>query len=104
VFGIGMTELLVILVVGLLVLGPKRLPELARSLGRGLAEFRRASTDMRREFLDVAEEVKRETPDDPASWVSEKPDAPAALADAPPSEGADSESDAAERIAETKGG
>jgi len=58
VFGIGMTELLVILVIGLLVLGPKRLPDLARSLGRGLAEFRRASTDMRREFLDVAEDVK----------------------------------------------
>jgi Tat protein translocase TatB subunit len=58
VFGIGMTELLVILVIGLLVLGPKRLPDLARSLGRGLAEFRRASTDMRREFLDVAEDVR----------------------------------------------
>jgi len=49
---------MVILVIGLLVLGPKRLPELARSLGRGLAEFRRASTDMRREFLDVAEDAK----------------------------------------------
>jgi Tat protein translocase TatB subunit len=60
VFGIGMTELLVILVIGLLVLGPKRLPDLARSLGKGLAEFRRASNDMRREFLDVAEDVKIE--------------------------------------------
>ena len=50
-FGIGMTELMVILVIGLLVIGPKKLPELARSLGRGLAEFRRASTEMRREFL-----------------------------------------------------
>jgi len=62
-FGIGMTELLVILVIGLLILGPKRLPDLARSLGRGLAEFRRASTDIRREFLDVAEEVRID-PDD----------------------------------------
>ncbi len=53
-----MTELLVIFVIGLLVLGPKRLPELARSLGKGLAEFRRASLDMRKEFMDVAEEVK----------------------------------------------
>jgi len=53
-----MTELMVILVVGLLVLGPKRLPELARSLGRGLAEFRRASNDMRREFMDVADEAR----------------------------------------------
>ena len=56
-FGIGMTELMVILVIGLLVLGPKRLPELARSLGRGLAEFRRATTDMRQEFTDIADEA-----------------------------------------------
>jgi Tat protein translocase TatB subunit len=57
-FGIGMTELLVIFVIALLVLGPKRLPEVARSLGRGLAEFRRASNDLRREFMDVAEETR----------------------------------------------
>jgi len=76
VFGIGMTELLVILVIGLLVLGPKRLPELARSLGRGLAEFRRASTEMRKEFLDVAEEVRIEPLGDDAP--EKKPDAPAA--------------------------
>ena len=56
-FGIGMTELMVIFVIGLLVLGPKRLPELARSLGRTLAEFRRASTDLRQEFLDVREQA-----------------------------------------------
>jgi len=70
-----MTELLVILVIGLLVLGPKRLPELARSLGRGLAEFRRASTDMRREFLDVAEEVRTDPLGDDTS--AEKTPAPA---------------------------
>ena len=58
-----MTELMVILVIGLLVIGPKKLPELARSLGRGLAEFRRASTEMRREFLDVTEEVRDPLPD-----------------------------------------
>lgn len=67
-----MTELLVILVVGLLVLGPKRLPELARSLGRGLAEFRRASTDMRREFLDVQDEMRIDpTGEDSAERESE---------------------------------
>jgi len=41
-FGIGWTELLVILVVALLVLGPTKLPEVARGLGKGLREFRRA--------------------------------------------------------------
>lgn len=49
-FGIGPTELLVIMVVALLVLGPKRLPEIARALGRGLAEFRRATADVTTEF------------------------------------------------------
>jgi TatA/E family protein of Tat protein translocase len=61
-FGIGMTELLVILTIGLIVIGPKKLPELARSLGKGLAEFRRASTEMRREFLDVADEARIDPP------------------------------------------
>lgn len=57
-FGIGMTELMVIFVIGLIVLGPKRLPDLARSLGRSLAEFRRTSSDLRQEFMDVAEEAR----------------------------------------------
>jgi len=57
-FGIGMTELLVIFVIGLIVLGPQRLPALAKSLGKSMAEFRRASTDLRREFMDVADEAR----------------------------------------------
>ena len=55
-FGIGMTELLVILVVALIVFGPTRLPELARSLGRAMGEFRRASTDLRETLREAAEE------------------------------------------------
>jgi len=49
-FGIGLQELLVIMVVALIVLGPKRIPELARALGKGLAEFRRATGDITDEF------------------------------------------------------
>jgi Tat protein translocase TatB subunit len=56
-FGIGMTELMVIFVIGLVVLGPKRLPELARTLGKSLAEFRRASNDLRREFMSATEDA-----------------------------------------------
>ena len=73
-FGIGMTELLVILGIGLLVIGPKKLPELARSLGKGLAEFRRASTEMRREFLEVTDEARIDPPPQkPAEAEPEKP-------------------------------
>lgn len=49
-FGIGPTELIVIMVVALLVLGPSRLPELARTLGRGLTEFRRATAEVTEEL------------------------------------------------------
>ncbi len=42
-FGIGMPELLVIAVVALLVVGPKKLPDIAKALGKGLSEFRRAA-------------------------------------------------------------
>ena len=57
-FGIGMTELLVILAVVLIVFGPTRLPELARSLGRALGEFRHASNDLRRTIQEAAEEPR----------------------------------------------
>ena len=57
-FGIGMGEMIVIFGIALVVLGPKRLPELARSLGRTLAEFRRTATDLRREFADVTEDAR----------------------------------------------
>ena len=46
-FNIGPLELIVILVVALLVVGPKRLPEVARSIGRGLQEFRKAQTEVK---------------------------------------------------------
>ena len=45
---IGGTELLMILLVVLVVFGPKRLPEFGRTIGKGLAEFRRASNDLKR--------------------------------------------------------
>ena len=59
-FGIGMPELLIILGVALLVLGPKKLPEIARSLGRGMAEFRRASTELRNTLTAPLEEPPAE--------------------------------------------
>jgi len=57
---IGMPELIVIFLVALLVFGPKKLPELGRSIGRGLAEFKRASDDLKRTIEDEIEQGKEE--------------------------------------------
>lgn len=46
-FGIGMPEMLIILAVALIFLGPKKLPELAKSLGKALGEFKRATSDLK---------------------------------------------------------
>lgn len=46
-FGIGMPELMIIMVIALIVIGPQKLPELARSLGKGLAEFKKATDDFK---------------------------------------------------------
>jgi Tat protein translocase TatB subunit len=62
-FGIGVPELLVILVVALIVLGPKRLPEVAKALGKGLAEFRRATSDLTEELRGAQTMIEREARD-----------------------------------------
>jgi sec-independent protein translocase protein TatA len=49
---LGFSEVLVIFVVALIVFGPRKLPELGKSLGRGLAEFKRASNDLKRTWED----------------------------------------------------
>lgn len=46
-FGIGMTEMILIAALALIVLGPKKLPDLARSLGKGFAEFKRATNELK---------------------------------------------------------
>ncbi|MGH7369655.1 MAG: TatA/E family twin arginine-targeting protein translocase [Candidatus Methylomirabilaceae bacterium] len=46
-FGLGMQELIVIFIIALLVFGPRKLPELGRSLGRGIREFKRASEELK---------------------------------------------------------
>lgn len=97
-FGIGMPELMVIAVVALLVVGPKKLPDIAKALGKGLSEFRRATdsatetiketlkTDELKKDMDgikdsllhgaEEEEEEKGAPDPPVAPVASGSDAP----------------------------
>ncbi|WP_027184855.1 Sec-independent protein translocase protein TatB [Desulfovibrio inopinatus] len=62
-FNIGSTELMVIIVVALIFIGPSKLPELMRTFGKGMAEFRRMSSDVKHTFeaeVERAEQKKRQ--------------------------------------------
>jgi sec-independent protein translocase protein TatA len=57
---IGMPELIVIFIVALIVFGPKKLPEIGKSLGKGLAEFKRATDDFKKSVEKEIEDAKTE--------------------------------------------
>src|SRR5262249_45116717 len=59
-FGIGVPELMVILIIALVVLGPSRLPDVAKAVGKALAEFRRATSDISDELKDVRRTLENE--------------------------------------------
>ena len=56
-FGIGMPEMVLILAIALIVIGPKKLPDLAKSLGRAFAEFKRATSELK-ETLEIDDQLK----------------------------------------------
>jgi Tat protein translocase TatB subunit len=78
VFGIGMQELVLIFVIALIVVGPKQLPELAKALGKGYAEFRRAFDDMK---TSVEREIRA---DEIRRTLADLPPPPAPPPGAPP--------------------
>jgi TatA/E family protein of Tat protein translocase len=58
---LGIPELILLFVIALLVFGPKKLPELGRTFGKGMAEFRRASNELRSTFQTEMDNIERET-------------------------------------------
>ena len=72
---IGMPELIIILVIALIIFGPRKLPELGKSLGRSLNEFKRASADLQN---TLEQEIKLEEQKETQAKAPKQPEAPAA--------------------------
>lgn len=60
---LGFQELIVIFIIALLIFGPKKLPELGKSLGKGLKEFRRATDDLKSQWSDQMRDIETSTKD-----------------------------------------
>ena len=85
-FGLGVPELILIFVVALIVFGPKRLPEIGRTIGKTLAEFKKATDDLKStvEREVRLDELRQLTPTiTPIETVSRTEPAPPAIAEGP---------------------
>ena len=79
---IGMPELIIILVIALIIFGPRKLPELGRSLGKSIGEFKKASNELR---STLEEEIRIEEQRDERKATTAEQDSAIAAASAPPS-------------------
>jgi sec-independent protein translocase protein TatA len=78
---IGMPELIIILVIALIIFGPRKLPELGRSLGKSIGEFKKASNELR---STLEEEIRIEEQRDQRAVLRAEQDTAIAAASTPP--------------------
>lgn len=76
IFGIGLPEMMLIMVLALLIFGPKKLPEIGRSLGKAIKGFQDASKEFENEFKREAERLEQVV-NEPMTATLEKPSQPA---------------------------
>ena len=71
---IGFGEIVLIMLLALIIFGPKRLPEMGRTVGRGLKEFRKAASDLRQELEaeGITEELKSGLEEEPSASVEQR--------------------------------
>lgn len=82
-FGLGVGEIVVILFIALIFIGPKKLPELARGLGKGMREFQNAARGLGDNLRNPVEEVKKQVMDQPEESQSRSASAPLDQPEAP---------------------
>ncbi|MDP2853074.1 MAG: twin-arginine translocase TatA/TatE family subunit [Smithellaceae bacterium] len=63
-FGIGVQELIIIAIIALLIVGPKKLPDLAKTLGKGFRDFKNATDGVTEDLKDALKEEDKPKPDD----------------------------------------
>jgi sec-independent protein translocase protein TatB len=104
---IGVPELLVIFVIALIVFGPKKLPDLGRSLGKSISEFKRASNELRNTLeeevrIEEQKEQRKALASDVASASNPESVSDPAVLDLPPTDPSMIHSEAADVLAEAQ--
>jgi sec-independent protein translocase protein TatA len=94
---LGFAELIIIFVIALLVFGPKKLPELGKSLGKGLREFKRATEDLKSNWDEQIREAERSV-QDTRTEIQSAIEAPTPVTEAPEHTITATESDPAEPV------